>query len=126
MLRSAARGGDVSFENALQGQFASLWKKKEFVERIFTPQQQKELKAIAEGDFSKRFFNRLDRIMGSTIFSPATRLLQSSFGSLFEAEESRQAARALVNNTAGQFAKAKVLPEAGSKAALYGLDQKLK
>jgi hypothetical protein len=123
---SAARGGDVSFENALQGQFASLWKKKEFVERIFTPQQQKELKAIAEGDFSKRFFNRLDRIMGSTIFSPATRLLQSSFGSLFEAEESRQAARALVNNTAGQFAKAKVLPEAGSKAALYGLDQKLK
>jgi hypothetical protein len=124
---TAARSGTISFENSLQQEFSSFWNgNRTLIKNLYNTPQQNAIRKIAEGDISKRAFNILDRWMGSTLFAPVTRVMQSTFGAAFEAEESRLAARKLLETTAGSVMRSKGLPELGAKAGITYADTKTK
>lgn len=115
-------GGGAAFEQALQEEFQSLFTTKagrEYVGRVFTPQQQRQLRKIADGDVSRQAFERLERWAGETpIVSFLIRSLRQTHGSAFEAEESRELARKVLSTVAEQEISRKIAPRIGTIGAV--------
>jgi len=124
---SKASTGNISFENSLQNEFLSFYNKNRVqMRQWFTQDQIFAIERIAKGDLSKKFFNKLDRMMGGTFWAPATRGAQGLFGAMFEGPESKIAAEKVLENAAGKVSKAKaarVIPQLGAIAGTVGLKQ---
>lgn len=103
-LIANAEASKEPFEQALQNEFRSLTAKGEhrkLAERMFSKEQIAAIEKIARGDLSKRAFDKLDEWFGSSLIALIFRPVRSLHGGVFEAEESRFAARKIIERIGG-------------------------
>lgn len=81
------------FDSAFQQEFASAFRSeagREMLEREFTKPQIEVFESLAYGGITEQALGRLDRVMGSTLFSPVIRAIRSGTSSAFLAEAAKR------------------------------------
>lgn len=114
--KSASATRKKALDQALQDEFNSMFATKtgrDMGQRMFTPEQLKVMKKIAEGDISQKIFSTLDKWLGGSLLAPLFRGIQSVQNAAFQSEESRLAARKIVSAVGGTPLVEKIGPRWG-------------